>query len=303
MPRGFQPPRTSLFYPPTATSKAPQILQPPNTVISHLCGQIKTPQIPQTPPQKRHFALLQPKSHPEPPPSPCSPPSSSPKSCPPTLGPQNIWELLVRGSGSPLSPKASPCWRLRSKDPALGCCGDKASRLRGGVQAHVDAHSTHPWRGRASSPAHGGHRESGCPRLLGRGNPGGGGGGGRAAAESRGLGAATSIPVAPAGKQKAPLKKSMKAAELGVLLNVSIHIFHMICGFIVASSHPRLPSPHRHLRISTPRFIFTGTGKGRKKKSSRYLQRFGNNSSSPSRGLRAHLVILQGLKTKNKSPT
>lgn len=60
---------------------------------------------------------------------------------------------------------------------------------------------------------------------------------------------------------------------------------------------PALPSPPRHLRTSTPRtrVIFTGTGK---EKSSRYLQRFGNKSSSPSRGLRAHLVIPQGLKNK-----
>lgn len=113
--------------------------------------------------------------------------------------------------------------------------------------------------------------------------------------ESRGLGAATSSPAAPTGKQKAPVKKSVKPAEVGVLLNVLIHIFQNDLRI-----HRRLlsPDPHTH-----PRSSLQAQGKKKKKKSKksrRYLQRFGNDSSSPPRGLRTRLVILQGLEKQQK---
>lgn len=65
----------------------------------------------------------------------------------------------------------------------------------------------------------------------------------------------------------------------------------MICGFITASSPPTPPRTPTHLYRHRER---------KKTKSRRYLQRFGNDSSSPPRGLRAHLVILQGLEKQQK---
>lgn len=152
----------------------------------------------------------------------------------------------------------------------------RSSSLRFGVQAHIDAHSTHPQRGHASSPAHGG-QENWVPSDPGKGKPRRRRRMRRRRKSSSGEqrpGSSHQQPGGPHRQAEGPGKEECETSRSRCFIKcINTHFFKMICGFIAASSPP---TPTR-----TPAHLYRHRERKKKKKAGGIYSGLGTTAAHP----------------------